>query len=194
VCIAKRLIACYLTLSLASLTCIFVLKSLAEWYRGVILSASADRVEWEVEFHDGDVDSTICRKCVRPYLPYTLDEEVDWRSEENIFYRGRVVGGGPNEYDEEMYDILIDEFDEVLQDVSPVDMRRFETLAPFENLAELDAILNVGTRVVVMYQGNEDEWYPGVITKRNKEGTFQINYDDGDVELRVPIEFLSLEE
>jgi hypothetical protein len=161
----------------------------------VIRSASADRVEWEVEFHDGDVDSTICRKCVRPYLPYTLDEEVDWRSEEDIFYRGRVVGGGLfDKFGEEMYDILIDESGEVLRDVSPVDLRRFETRAPFENLADLNAVLNVGTRVVGMFEGNEDEWYPGVITKRNKEGTFRINYDDGDVELRVPIEFLSLEE
>jgi hypothetical protein len=174
---------------------VFLFKYLADWYRGVIRSASADRVEWEVEFHDGDVDSTICRNCVRPYLPYTLDEEVDWRSEEDIFYRGRVVGGGLlDEFGEEMYDILIDEFDEVLKDVSPVDMRRFEILAPFENLAELDAVLTVGTRIVGMYQGVEEEWFPGVITKRNKEGTFQINYDDGDVELRVPIEFLSLEE
>jgi hypothetical protein len=74
----------------------------------VIRSASADRVEWEVDFLDGDVDSTICRKCVRPYLPYVLDEEVDWRSEEDIFYRGRVVGGGLDDFGNEMYDILID--------------------------------------------------------------------------------------
>jgi hypothetical protein len=154
----------------------------------VIRSASADRVEWEVEFHDGDVDSSICRKCVRPYLPYSLDEEVDWRSEEDIFYRCRVVGtsGGLDDFGDELYDIVIDGSEDVLRDISPVDMRRFEALARFDNLT----VFNVGTRVVGMFQGIEDQWFPGVITRRNKDGTFKINYDDGDVENGVPFEFI----
>jgi hypothetical protein len=154
----------------------------------VIRSASANRVEWEVDFYDGDVDSTICRKCVRPYLPYVLDEEADWRSEEDIFYRGRVVGAGLDDFGDEMYDFQIDDSEEVVRDISPVDMRRFE------NLADLDAVLKVGTRVVAEYQGIEDQWFPGVITRRNMDGTFRINYDDGDIENGVPLESVNLEE
>jgi hypothetical protein len=90
--------------------------SLPEWYRGVIRSASADRVEWEVQFEDGDFDTAICRKCVRPYLPYTLDEEVDWRdSDEDVYYRGRVMDVMLGDGGEELYDIRLDGYLEVLR-------------------------------------------------------------------------------
>jgi hypothetical protein len=163
--------------------------SLPEWYRGVIRSASADRVEWEVQFEDGDFDTAICRKCVRPYLPYTLDEEVDWRdSDEDVYYRGRVMDVMLGDGGEELYDIRLDGYLEVLRDISPVDMRRFE------NLSDPDGVFDLGTRVVAMYDGMEDEWYPGVITRRNKDGTFRIIYDDGDIDEQVPLQFMMLDE
>jgi hypothetical protein len=30
----------------------------------------------------------------------------------------------------------------------------------FENLSDPDGVFNLGTRVVPMYNGREDEWYP----------------------------------
>ena len=43
---------------------------------------------------------------------------------------------------------------------------------------------DVGDKVQARYRG-KSKYFSGVITKRNRDGTFSIRYDDGDVETRV---------
>lgn len=45
--------------------------------------------------------------------------------------------------------------------------------------------LRIGMRVMSRYGGGT-EWYPGSIARDNGDGTFEINYDDGDSEEAVP--------
>jgi len=165
---------------------------LAEWYKGTVRSASADRDEWEVEYDDGEAETAICHQCIRPFLPYVVDEAVDWRSDEDddTFFRGLVVGVGIDDQGEETYDILLDGSDEELvPEVYPSRMRRFE-----KRYGDIVSVFKMGTRVVAMFNGVEDEWYAGLITRQNRDGTFRINYDDGDMEERVPAEYIMLEE
>ena len=44
--------------------------------------------------------------------------------------------------------------------------------------------LQVGAKVEAMWNG-EAEYYGGVITKRHRDGTINIEYDDGDAEQRI---------
>lgn len=43
----------------------------------------------------------------------------------------------------------------------------------------------VGDPVYAMWEGN-NEWYPGRIGKINDDGTYRVNYSDGDVSPKVP--------
>ena len=49
--------------------------------------------------------------------------------------------------------------------------------------------VGVGEEVEARYRG-KSKWYPGVVTNRNYDGTFDITYDDGDVERRVKPSFV----
>ena len=42
----------------------------------------------------------------------------------------------------------------------------------------------IGARVEAKFRG-KSKWYKGKITKHNPDGTYNIEYDDGDTELRV---------
>jgi len=48
-----------------------------------------------------------------------------------------------------------------------------------------NAAFQAGSRVDVDYKG-QGRWFPGWITKDRGDGTFNIQYDDGDKERRVP--------
>lgn len=148
-------------------------------------------MEWEVDYDDGESEATLCRECIRPYVPYAMDEAADWRSDEDIFYNARVVGIGVDEDGEETYDVLLLDSDEVLEGILPVHMRRVDLR---RNPSRVDSGFAPGTRVVAMFNGLEDEWYAGFVTSRNRDGTYRIQYDDGDAEEAVIAEYIVLEE
>ena len=50
--------------------------------------------------------------------------------------------------------------------------------------ADSDSLLSRGTRVEARYRG-KSKWYKGKILRANTDGTYDIEYDDGDVERRV---------
>lgn len=55
--------------------------------------------------------------------------------------------------------------------------------------------LKVGTKVDCRYSGEvigEDAYFPGVIARANSDGTYDIDYDDGDQEESVDFESIRL--
>lgn len=51
-----------------------------------------------------------------------------------------------------------------------------------------------GTRIQCRYQGKSyNPWYAGVIADVNTDGTFDIQYDDGDMDYSMPLEMIRLE-
>ena len=94
----------------------------AEWYRGVLIYASADRNVYDVIYDDGEEDLGLCRRCVRPFIPYKLGESVEVRIEGDTehFELGRVVALHPNE----LYDITLED-GFLIEDVPTSHIRRF---------------------------------------------------------------------
>lgn len=57
---------------------------------------------------------------------------------------------------------------------------------------EEDSILEIGTRVISQWQRQGGTLYPGKIIAANNDGTYDIQYDDGDHDERVPTNRISL--
>jgi hypothetical protein len=51
--------------------------------------------------------------------------------------------------------------------------------------------LFTGAAIVVNYKGN-GKWFPGKIRRFRLEGSYDIDYDDGEVEMRVPEDMIRL--
>ncbi|TMW67050.1 hypothetical protein Poli38472_012166 [Pythium oligandrum] len=51
--------------------------------------------------------------------------------------------------------------------------------------ADLGPTFRVGTRIEALYHG-KDKYYKGTISKANADGTYDVEYDDGDKESKVP--------
>ena len=95
-------------------------------------------------------------------------------------------------------DIIDDDFDEDdfedesgddesrfgVSDVDPAPVAITETAAPIAIAAQGGALVE-GMRVVALYDGGPD-YYPGKITRKHPNGTFDILYDDGDSESELP--------
>jgi PUB domain/EF-hand domain pair/Histone methyltransferase Tudor domain 1 len=52
-----------------------------------------------------------------------------------------------------------------------------------------DANLRVGSKILARYRGR-DKYYPGIISHVNRDGTYDVDYDDGEKELSVLAEFI----
>lgn len=74
---------------------------------------------------------------------------------------------------------------EVLYDDGEVE----SAVAPQYLRTHVAGTLCVGTRVFGRYAGG-DEWYPGKVTEVQDTGCFTIEYDDTEVEMDVPLEFI----
>jgi hypothetical protein len=56
-----------------------------------------------------------------------------------------------------------------------LDVRRFDP--PGE--------IKEGSRIEALFQGEGEDWWPGVVLQVNDDRTYDIEYDDGDTELGV---------
>lgn len=141
-----------------------------EWYKGTIASVNADADTYDVEYEDGDeMDKGLSRFCVRAYKPLEVDDLVGVRSE-NEYYNGRVV----KVHSDGTVDIDTPSFG-LFERVTTENIRRFDP----------EARLKEGSQIEALFQGEGDEWYPGVVLKVNADGTYDVEYEDGDTELGV---------
>jgi hypothetical protein len=151
---------------------------------------------WSVIYDDGETADGLCHSCVRPYIPYQAGEEIDWRdsdAEEVEFIPG-VILDRTGDKDGERYRIRVNYVDEesgtksstVVSNVVPADLRR-RVLRSKQHQNSLQP----GTPVVALYE-DEGSWFPGIIAKVNSDGTYKVLYDDGDVEMRVPLSSIRL--
>ena len=104
-----------------------------------------------------------------------MDELVGVRSEDLVYVNGRVVkvhSDGTVDIDTPSLGLF--------ERVTTNDTRRFD---PEERPKE-------GSRILALYEGEGDEWYPAVVSKVNADGTFDIMYEDGDTELGVDAAYI----
>jgi SGF29 tudor-like domain len=151
---------------------------------------------WSIAYDDGEKASEMCHSCVRPYHPYTAGEKIDWRDAEadEIEFVPGVILGRVGKSKEEMYTIEVESIDEgtgkltplVISNVVPGDLRR---RVSYQKVRQ--NTLEPGTRISALYQGGT-KWYPGVIEGANADGTYDVYYDDDDVEKNVPLSSIRL--
>jgi hypothetical protein len=175
---------------LSQFCCCFVV----EWYKGKIISADANQATWAVVFDDGENDDALCQWCVRAYQPYHTGENIDWRDENDQYMPGVILARTYNEKIGENYRIRIYSDDgnqhshnsnRTVEGVVPADLRRHVLQHHGNNT------LPYGTRVQALYSV-EEGWYPGIIEAVNDDGTYQVQYDDGDVDESVPLSHIRI--
>ena len=85
---------------------------------------------------------------------------------------------------DDTFDLVMEDGGQHNSNVSYTDLRRSNKDQSIE--------LNVGTRVLARFQGGIQR-FAGVITKMQRDGTFDILYDDGDFEEHVQRKFVAPE-
>ena len=143
----------------------------AEWYKATVVSVDADSGTYDVEYDDGELDTGLCRLCMRPYKPLEVDEEVECHDEEDdAWYKGRVVKVHGND----TFDIDTYKYGIYMQ-IPVSSTRRIDPEGEIE----------MGSRIEALYKGRGKKWFAGVVQAIHDDGTYDILYDDGDREFRV---------
>lgn len=154
---------------------------IVDWYQGTIIDAVSNEGTYTVQFDDGDVDEGQQLSCIRRPMPYEIGEEVGFRTA----FGGEWASGTVVEIlDEQFVSVKESSSGEVFGKVSPSLLSR---LTHIDKDSDLE-----GRRVLVRYEGG-DEYYPGVIDEDHGDGTYDIQYDDGDFQEGVTIEDIELQ-
>jgi hypothetical protein len=140
-------------------------------------------------YDDGEEGNELCRACVRPYIPYAINETIDVRTEPDHYRRCHVIAVcqmSTGKSKELVYDVQLHDDDEtIMRQVHTIDLRRSYRPPSSKTLP----LIPLETRVVAMYRdedGNEVDFFPGrVIQYHSSSNTYDVLYDDGDFSYNV---------
>ena len=134
-------------------------------------------------YDDGDDAKDLCRTCVRPFLPYAINETIDFMLGPDRYVPCHVVAVHRTGMSNDMvYDVqLHDDMDKVISKVPTKDLRR-----NYRNIGDNESsILSARTRVMALYRdddGNAIEYFPGrIIRYKTSLKLYDVEFDDGDV-------------
>lgn len=94
------------------------------WYRCTIISSSSDQNVWGVIYDDGEVEKSLCRSCVRPFVPYAINETIDVLLKPDYYTPCVVKSIHQDLTGDLLYDLQLEETNEILLSVSTKDLRR----------------------------------------------------------------------
>lgn len=112
----------------------------------------------------------LCDNCIRQFERYKIGETVDVRVTVGTYKSGRVVGYNAST---DAYDIQMDGGSRKYN-IGIKDVRRKIKAEP-----ETDHFKR-GKKVLARFPDVPHEWFPGIIAKVNSDGSYAIQYDDGD--------------
>jgi len=131
-----------------------------------------------VEYDDGDPDVDLCRSCVRRFVEYSVGEDVEYREVgDDTYYPGSIVKAHPDD----TCDVRL-ESGELVKNVGSSALRRTVLPSPDQ--------FRVGSPVLGLFGGEGEDWFPGKIVRDYGDGTFAVEYDDGDYDPKLPGTFL----
>lgn len=87
-----------------------------------MLYASADRNLYDVAYDDGEEDFGLCRRCVRPFIPFHVGESVETRFDDEP--DGFIPGTIAAVHSVDLYDVVLED-GELVEDVATTNIRRF---------------------------------------------------------------------
>lgn len=158
-----------------------------EWYRGVITDVFPTEMTLTIRYDDGDFD-TLSPYCLRRFVPYRIDEEVEYHLDggggDYIWYMGKII----NENDQDFFDVETED-GQILRNISAAQFRRSESFF-YQNI-EGSKKLKVGVKIRALFEGGS-LWFPGKIVNDNEDGTYDVEYDDGDFESGVSYNMIQL--
>ena len=133
---------------------------------------------FEIEYDDGDSDR-MGQNCFRTFVPFKVGEEIEFKSAStsDIWHPGKIMS-----VKEEGQYAIQDTTGKVFENVSSAAMRR---------LGGSTHEFNVGFEVLARFNGG-GEWFPGKVVRENNDGTYEIQYDDGDYESNVSHKLIQL--
>ena len=159
------------------LTHLYFLVANTEWYKGTINRAEASDGTYDVEYDDGELDQALFPKCVRRFRPYRVNERIEVRVSEDEFAEGLILQIN----DDKTLNVRTNG-GMVMNNVEMGNIRRFS----------LQQDLASGTAVLAKWQGG-DEYFPAKLaSKISVEGTYAVQYDDGDFDPEVSAKDIKL--
>eukprot|EP01083_Nonionella_stella_P002470 7127_1 len=141
-----------------------------EYYKGKIVKIR-EGSHIDIQYIDGEIDDGLAPKHLRKFEPYAKGEQVQCRTEYQEMYRNCItdkVVTNDNAY-------IIFEGQRSRTRLAQKFIRRYNVGETFK----------VGDAVISPFQGS-DELFKGIITEDNKDGTYNILFDDGDRDYHVP--------
>mmetsp|Transcript_2112 Transcript_2112/g.3098 ORF Transcript_2112/g.3098 Transcript_2112/m.3098 type:complete len:1125 (-) Transcript_2112:123-3497(-) len=141
-----------------------------EYYKGKIVKIT-EGSQIDIQYIDGEIDSGLAPKHLRKFEPYAKGEQVQCRTKYQELYRNCII-------------------DKVLpNDIAYIILEgqrsRTKLAEKFIRRYIPDETFQVGDAVNSPFQGSE-EVFKGTITAENKDGTYNILFEDGDWEHYVP--------
>lgn len=155
-------------------------KGYGKWYTGKIVEVDNDNFVYSILYDDGETESNVPRTRIKQYEELvTVDDGTPISVADKVHgnYKGRgkwYPGRIKCIRDNGSIDIVYDDGEaETIVDRSLI--RRSSRSSP----------LLVNDIIEGNYKGRGN-WYPGKVSQDNGDGTYEIAYDDGESEARVP--------
>lgn len=158
-------------------------------FPGEVAAVNADGT-YDVAYDDGDFE-----ELVEPDAIELFDKPQEFKLGSLVwvnyrgcgrYYRGVVVDVGSGEEGLGLYDIRCDDGDMEMK----VPLERIEDFNPAARSARgRHALLDVDSRVWARWRGDRVS-YPGIVRRINGDGSYNIEYDDGEMECGVAARYV----
>ena len=170
-----------------------------KYYPGRIVRDRRDGT-YDIDYDDGEKETRVDEKLIRPLggspkKAAKLEEgdkvEANYRGK-GKWFKGKIArdrrdGTFDIDYDDGEKELRVDEA--LVRAVDGGGGGGFSPRAPVGGRS--DAVIEEGSKVEANYKG-KGKYYPGKITRDRRDGTFDIAYDDGEVESRVDEKMIRL--
>jgi hypothetical protein len=160
-------------------------KGKSKYYPGIVVRDREDGT-YDIDYDDGEKETRVDEKFIKKTQSSTESRitegsivETDMRSE-GRYVSGKVV----RDRGDGTYDIICDDGErEYRTDGRRIRLKNNGGDFPVSR----GAILDVGDYVECNYRGR-GKWFPGRIKRVRQNGSYDINYDDGESESAVPFD------
>ncbi|KAJ1420053.1 hypothetical protein B484DRAFT_333258, partial [Ochromonadaceae sp. CCMP2298] len=150
-----------------------------KWYNGRIVSVNRD-FTYNIDFDDGDSEQNVIDDLIITLAsegtrkPFAMGDKVEanYRAKDR-WLQGVIAGGNADG----TYEIKYDD-GEVEKNVRGLSMRLIDVANA------VDGGMKAGARVEANFR-NRGSWLPGCVKKVNRDGTWNVDYDYGEMEARV---------
>jgi len=146
----------------------------ADFYRGRVMAIFSSEATFDIVYDGGDENLGVERTCLRPFEPFRVNEIVQVRepdSDDDVWWDGTIIRTSHDADGSPLCDVKF-ENEMVWTDIESGDIRRVRSFIEGESVSA--------------YYEDRDEWFSGIISNVNSDGSYSIEYEDGDVDYSVP--------